>query len=338
MHLLILGGTSFVGRAIAVEAISRSHTVTILNRGTKPPPAGVQNLIGDRLADDGLDVLDGMTFDAVVDTWSGAATQAIQAMERLKGRCHHYTFISSVSVYNTEQTPANGAMFNEDTAVLDVAIQGASKSVYNYHKRTVEIATEQILQHIPRVIARCGVIIGPHEEEYIERGRLPWWLHRLEKGGRVVAPEPRDLELQLIDARDLAAFVLNCAENKSGGTFNLTGPTGTVTMEKLLDVACRTTGNRSELVWVSPERIMDAGVVPFMDLPLWVVPNSKMYRSFYSLDTRKAQKSGLVCRPIEETVLDTWQWMQGPSGPVLAPEGAPVGGLKLEKESILLGQ
>lgn len=327
-----------MGRAIAVEAVSRNHTVTILNRGTKPPPTGVRNLIGDRLAEDGLDVLDGMTFDAVVDTWSGEATPAIQAMERLKGRCHHYTFISSLSVYNTEKTPENDALFNEDTAVLDVERQGASKSPYNYHKRTVEIAAEQILQHIPCLIARPGVIIGPHEEEYIERGRLLWWLHRLQKGGRVVAPEPRDLGLQLIDVRDLAAFVLNGAENKAGGIFNLTGPTGTVTMEKLLHAACHATGNCSELVWITPERITNAGVVPFMDLPLWVVPESKMYNLFYSWDTTKAKKNGLVCRSIEETVRDTWQWMQGPSGPVLAPGGVRVGGLSLEKESILLGQ
>lgn len=326
-----------MGRAIAIEAISRSHTVTLLNRGTKPPPAGVQSFIGDRMADDGLDVLDDMTFDAVVDTWSGGATPAIQAMERLKDRCHHYTFISSLSVYNTQKMSMDDTLFNEDTEVLDIDSQGASKSVYNYHKRTVEIAAEQILKHIPCLIARPGVIIGPHEEEYIERGRLLWWLHRLQKGGRVVAPEPRDLQLQLIDVRDLAVFVLNCAETKSGGIFNLTGQQGAVTMQRLLDAACQATGARSELVWMAPERITDAGVVPFIDLPLWVVQESKMYKSFYAWDTTKAKNSGLVCRPIEETIHDTWQWMQSPSGPVLAPEGVRVGGLSLEKESVLLG-
>ncbi|KAJ2980297.1 hypothetical protein NQ176_g2727 [Zarea fungicola] len=337
MRLLILGGTSFVGRAIAVEAVSRNHTVTLLHRGTKPSPDGVTTCIGDRLAHDGLDALNGMHFDAVLDTWAADAAPAIHAMEKLKGRFHHYTFISTITIYDRKLLPSDGAMFDENTAVFDVTAPDASKSVYEFNKRTVEIAAGNILRDVPCVLARAGVILGPHEQEYTERGRLLWWLDRLGKGGRVVAPEPRDLKLQFVDARDLAKFVVDGAEQKLSGAFNIAGEAGATTMGELLEMARQITGGGSELVWTDSKRIMDAGVVPFMDLPLWLDPKSDMYRAIYCCDATKAKGAGLVCRPVEETVRDTWDWMQGETGSRPAPNGVRVGGLSKEKESILLG-
>lgn len=293
--------------------------------------------IGDRLAADGLDALDGMSFDAVVDTWSGEAQPALDAMEKLRGRIGHYTFISTITVYDGKAVLADKqALINEDTAVFDVTAPGASRRAYEFSKRTVELAAETTLQDVPCLLARAGVILGPHEHEYVERGRLLWWLHRLHEGGRVVAPEPQDLKLQVVDARDLAKFVLDGAEKKLSGAFNITGEPGAVTMSELLETAREVTGDGSELIWVSPKRIANAGVVPFMDLPLWLDAKSDMYRAIYCCDATKAKDAGLVCRPIRETIRDTWDWMQGKNGPVLAPKGIPVGGLPLDKEASLL--
>ncbi|CEJ91353.1 hypothetical protein VHEMI07071 [[Torrubiella] hemipterigena] len=339
MHLLILGGTSFVGRALALEAVARNHRVTLLNRGTSTqPPAGVTNLLGDRLQSNGLDALDGLTFDAVVDTWSSEPAPAVQAMQRLKGRMGHYTYISTLSVYDESSLPGHDILADESADTFDITAPDANKKVYQFNKRSVEVAAEQLLPDIPCLMARAGVILGPHEHKYIERGRLPWWLQRLHEGGPTLAPGPRDLKLQLVDARDLANFVLDNAEKGTDGAFNIISDHGSLTMGDLLEAAREATGNRAQLQWHEPQRILDAGISPFMELPLWLDPSSTLYDVIYGWDTTKVKGAGLVCRPIEETIRDTWAWMQGDAKPVPAPEGMPVGGLSKEKESIVLAQ
>ena len=46
MHVLIIGGTRFVGRHIGEELLEQGHTITLLNRGVTPDsfPAGVERL------------------------------------------------------------------------------------------------------------------------------------------------------------------------------------------------------------------------------------------------------------------------------------------------------
>src|SRR4051794_24809868 len=100
MRLLILGGSGFVGRALAEEAVARGDEVTVFNRGLRDAPPGVRVLTGDRLAPDGLAALAaGETWDAVVDTWSAGAGAVGRTARLLTGRAGHYTYVSSRSVY-----------------------------------------------------------------------------------------------------------------------------------------------------------------------------------------------------------------------------------------------
>jgi len=198
MRLLVLGGTGFVGRSVAVEAVARGHQVTVFNRGLRPPPAGVVALAGDRSAPGGLAALAGGEWDAVVDTWSGDPGAVASAVAAVKGRAGHYAYVSSRSVYAqgspaplTEQAP----LVEPDT---DFAYAAA--------KLGGEIAAQQGFDG-PVLLARAGLILGPYEDV----GRLPWWLNRLARGGPTLAPGPRELGLQYIDARDLAAFLLDAA-------------------------------------------------------------------------------------------------------------------------------
>lgn len=340
MHILILGGTAFVGRALAVEAISRGHKVTLFNRGTKPSPEGTTTIIGDRLSPDSLKPLEKLTFDAAIDTWSLEPEPAIRAMQVLHGRVGHYTYISALSVYDNKAIKPGGNLNNETAKLFDVTAADATKSVYQFNKRTVEIAAERIFKGTtPVLLARPGVILGPYEAPHIERGRLPWWLHRLHRGGPTLAPGPEDMNLQIVDVRDLANFVLDGIEAHRQGAYNIVGDYGEVTMGRFLNACRECTGKRATLVWKTAKEITDSDIIPFMEVPLWLDPGTGMYASVYRWDVERARGAGLRCRDVEDTVRDTWEWMGGGDGPVMAPEGSDSkrGGLSWEKEARVLG-
>ncbi|KAK3177573.1 hypothetical protein K4F52_009669 [Lecanicillium sp. MT-2017a] len=339
MHILILGGTAFAGRAMANEAVSRGHRVTLFNRGTKPSPKGTTTIIGDRLSADSLELLADMTFDAVVDTWSAEAEPAMRALETLRGRIGHYTYISTLSVCDYASVETGDKLNDESIKLYDLEAPDAKKSAYQFNKLGFEVAAARILDDTPFLIARPGVILGPYEGPHIERGRLLWWLDRLHRGGPMLAPGPEDMGIQVVDVRDLARFVVDGAEKHTKGAYNIISDVGKVTMGDVLKTGCQVTGDKAELVWKPPKDITDTDIIPFMELPMWVDPNSDKYASLYRWDISKAKAAGLTCRPIAQTIRDTWKWMQGPDGPVPAPEGSDSkrGGLSWEKERKVLG-
>ncbi|KAH8659909.1 NAD-dependent protein [Xylariales sp. PMI_506] len=343
MKVLILGGSSFVGRAIAVEAVARSHEVTLLNRGTHSGPAGTKTLVGDRLESDGLRALEGLSFDAVVDTWMGDPAAITRAIDALKGRIGHFTYISSAAIYDPAVLDSASKLYDEGTKVFDVTAPGATDKVYPYNKRQGEIEVERGVrdaQGKPALLLRPSIIIGPHEHpDIIELGRLTWWLHRLEKGGRTLAPGPRDLAMQLVDARDLARFTIDAIEAGLDGEYNIAGDPGNCTMEQLLELGAELTGGTAELVWKSPKEILDAKIIPGKDLPFWMDPESRTFIMFYRWDIGKASKAGFKRRPIEETIRDTWTWMKDDPNIKPAPDDykSPMMGLSPEKEAKLLG-
>src|ERR1044072_8686771 len=114
MRLLILGGTQFLGRAIAAHALTAGHDVTCAARGIAGEvPAGARCFRLDRDEPEGLAPLAGEPFDAVVDV-SRHPGQVRRAIAALKERIAHWTFVSTVSVYADNRTPGQRA----DTAPL----------------------------------------------------------------------------------------------------------------------------------------------------------------------------------------------------------------------------
>ncbi|MGC5346755.1 NAD-dependent epimerase/dehydratase family protein [Streptomyces sp. DT171] len=334
MKLLMLGGTEFVGRAITESALSRGWEVTVLHRGHHPAPPGVTALRGDRTADDGLAALtpgggrgDAGTWDLAVDTWSGAPSAVRDAARLLSGRVGHYTYISSRSVYDH---PAPAGLPEDGPLVSGASPDATGDLPYALAKRGGELA---VLDAFGKraLLARAGLILGPGENI----GRLPWWLTRIARGGRVLAPGPREAALQYIDVRDLAAWVLRAAEDGLHGPYNLVGPPGHATMGELLDACAHATGSRAELCWTDPEPILAAGVEPWTDLPVWLPPG-ELYDTIHAGNVDKALAAGLTCRPVTETVTDTWHWLVSLGGTAPRRPDRPQVGLDPRTEERLL--
>jgi 2'-hydroxyisoflavone reductase len=289
MRLLMLGGTQFVGRAVAETALGRGWEVTAFHRGRHAPPAGARSLHGDRTAPDGLAALAEGEWDAVVDTWSAAPHAVRDTARLLRGRAGRYVYVSSCSVYDRPRT----AGYTEDAPVVDGASADAGPSDYARDKRGGELAALDAFGAERSLLVRAGLILGPYENI----GRLPWWLTRIARGGPVLAPGPRELPLQYVDARDLAVWALDAVERGSGGAFNLAGPRGAATMGALLEACAEVTGATAELRWTDPEVILAAGVEPWTQLPAWVPPGSDTYAAVYGADVSRRSARGCAAAP-----------------------------------------
>ncbi|MFJ6292943.1 NAD-dependent epimerase/dehydratase family protein [Streptomyces griseoviridis] len=327
MRLLVLGGTEFVGRALVAGALERGWEVTVLNRGRRPVPDGVRAVRGDRTAPGGLDALAaGGGWDAVVDTWKGAPRAVRDAARLLRERAGRYAYVSSCSVY-TWSPPAG---YREDAPVVEGAAADADATDYARDKRGGELAVLDAFGADRSLLVRAGLILGPHENV----GRLPWWLTRIARGGPVLAPGPRALPLQYVDARDLAGWTLGALERGTSGPHNLMSERGHTTMGGLLDACAAVTGSAADLVWTPPEAVLGAGIAPWTELPVWVPPSSAEHDALHSADVSRAVAAGLVCRPVAETVAETWQWLRSLDG-AARPWGAGIG-LDPRKEAAAL--
>ena len=313
-RILVLGGTVFLGRHVAAEALARGHELTLFTRGIHGAELfpDAERLRGDRSKD--VSALRGRAFDAVIDTCGykpadvAASAGAVDA---------HYVFVSSINAYPGWPAEAVG----EDTPAWD-----GGPEEYGPDKVRCELAAEAALPGRVAVV-RAGLIVGPHDNVF----RLPWWVRRIREGGTVPAPGRPERELQIIDARDLAGWMLDLAERRVAGTFNGTGPPGMTTMGELLGAAVDATGSDARLRWIPDAALRSAGAEPWMELPLWA-PEDEMAGTWL-VGTERAQAAGLRCRPAAETVADVAAWLRVGGEAELSDCPAPMGA---EREAELL--
>ncbi|WP_354643999.1 NAD-dependent epimerase/dehydratase family protein [Kitasatospora camelliae] len=326
MRILMLGGSGFVGRAVVDDALSRGWDVTLLHRGTRRPPEGATVLVGDRTAPDGLAALAEGSWDLVVDTWSARPSAVRDAARLLADRVGRYVYVSSCSIY---ADPVDHRAAEDGVLVEGSPDDG--EVPYPRAKRGGELAVTGAFGEDRSLLLRAGLILGPGEDV----GRLTWWLNRIARGGPVLAPGPRDLTLQYVDARDLARWALDAAVAGRCGPYNLASRQGHCTMGELLDACVAATGSDAELRWTDPARIAAAGIEPWTDLPIWAPPG-ELHEYLFELETARAFAHGLHCRPVAETVADTWRWLDGLGGASPQRPDRPVLGLDPKVEAAVL--
>lgn len=305
MRLLVLGGTQFVGRAIAEAAVAHGLEVTTFNRGRSgADAAGVVPVIGDRYDDDSVRALArGRRWDAVIDTSGYVPANTLSVARALEQSVDRYVFVSSVSVYTdwpklplSETSPVlacpqdAGPDFGEDTE------DGPTR--YGYQKSGCETAVRVTVGESRTITLRPGVVLGPNETV----GRLTWWLARIAAGGHVLGPGNPDRIIQPIDVRDLADFTLRAVADEMNGSFNLTGRT---TLRRLLQACADVTGSGATFTWVPDEVLLEQSVRQWSEMPLW-----RTYEGVWQVDSSRALAAGLRYRSVEETVTDTWAWMR----------------------------
>jgi 2'-hydroxyisoflavone reductase len=317
MHVLILGGTVFLGRHVVEASLARGHDVTLFNRGQTRPELfpKLEKLRGDRDGD--LGALVGRSFDAVVDT-SGYVPRIVRATVDALSDVGHYTFVSTMSVY-TETARVAGASEDDEVSRLRHETEDTDESYGPLKALCEDVVRERFADAF---VPRPGLIVGPWDPT----GRFTYWPTRFAAGGFVLAPGPPHAPVQLIDARDLANWIIDAAERNRSGTYNAISPP--MTMVDVLETCRRVAGADAEIEWVDGEFLIESQIGPWIELPLWVGPEEG---NFMRASVERALANGLRIRPLEKTVVDTLEWAR--SGD--APKDPPAGLARVKERRVL---
>jgi 2'-hydroxyisoflavone reductase len=300
-RILILGGTGFLGPELVQAARARGCAVTLFNRGKTRPELfpEVEKLHGDR--DGKLDALRGRTWDLVIDT-SGYVPRIVRASaELLAPAVGRYLFVSSISVYADSREPVDES--SRVTTTPDEKSEDV-RAHYGALKALCEKAVERALPGRALVV-RPGLIVGPGDPT----DRFTYWPVRLERGGEVLCPGDGQDPVQVIDVRDLAAWMVRAGEEGLSGTFNATGPASTLTMAAMLE-ACRAPGAEARLTWVDAAFLEAEKVSAWGDMPAWI-PRSGEEAGLSRTSSARAIARGLSFRPLAETSRDALAWWKG---------------------------
>jgi 2'-hydroxyisoflavone reductase len=209
-----------------------------------------------------------------------------------------YLFVSSISVYRDDVK----AGADESAPVQELADPKTEDVPQNYGalKAACERAAEAAMPG--RVAAvRPGLIVGP--EDFTDR--FTYWPARLDRGGEVLAPGDGTDPAQVIDVRDLGAWMIALTERAATGTFNAAGPAERLTMREMLERCRDAVGSKASLAWVPASFLAERKVSPWTDLPAWI-PAAKS--ALTSLSNARAVAAGLRFRPLGDTAKDTLGW------------------------------
>jgi 2'-hydroxyisoflavone reductase len=324
MRVLILGGTQFLGRHLVDSALARGHTVTTFTRGKHDDvlPPTVERLTGNRDGD--TSALADRRWDAVIDT-SGYVPRVVGSSARLLAdQTDFYVFVSSISVY--KDWPSVSAI-DESHAVgtlEDLSVEEVNGETYGPLKALCEREIETAFENRCAIV-RPGLIVGPYDPT----NRFTYWPDRVARGGEVLAPGRPENLTQIIDARDLANWLVTLAERQTTGTFNATGPNYPLTMLSALETMRDASGSDVRFTWVTDEFLERNEVGAWMEMPLWIP--EKEGPGVGDVNCGRALTAGLTFRPLEETVRDTLAWRK-----TLPADAEWPAGLQSDRERELL--
>jgi len=313
MRILILGGTSFVGRAIVDDLLTGGHELTLFSRGKTGTELFPQldRRTGDRDSGDYASLADG-TWDAVVDVSGYVPRHVGEAGDALKGRAGRYLFISTGSVYDRTKAPSG---MTEDAARLPPERRTEESTNDTYGPLKVACEDDVVARYgKDATIVRPGIVAGPYDPT----DRFTYWVRRAAGGGAVAVPGRLDQPVQVVDSRDLARLVTRLLTDDLPGTYNAVGPRDAVTLGELVQACAAAAGTAVELVPV------ETGP----GFPL-VLPDAS-WDVMFRRSRAAADAAGMPATPLETTAADVLAWDRERGEPALGV------GMSAEREAELL--
>jgi 2'-hydroxyisoflavone reductase len=239
VSLLVLGGTARLGRQLARDAVQRGHAVTCLARGHSGPTAeGTELVCADRRAPGAYDRVARRDWDAIIEvSWQPRFSR--QALARLGDHARHWTYVSSGNVYGS-------------------------------HHGAAKVACEQACQrHVGArlLIARPGLIGGPGDTS----GRSGYWVARDPRTPMLI-PNTLTAPTQVIDVRDLTAWLLDSIARQTVGIYNTVGPI--LSVADWIALAHHVGDHRGPVVAAPAGWLLDHDVCEYMrpdSLPMWLI-------------------------------------------------------------------
>ncbi len=301
MDILILGGTAFVGRELATQALARGHSVTCVARGESGAVADGASLVAvDRSLPDALDAVPAQEWDAVFEvSWQPGFVR--RALDAFAAKTKHWTYVSSANAYEKYDVPGadESATLREatDQDIVDRELYGEAKVACEL--ASLAAAGDRL------VIARAGLIGGPGDRS----DRAGGWVARAAQAPEepLLVPDTSDLPTAVIDVRDLASWLLDCAEDGTTGTFDTFGPV--LPFGEWVELARKVGGHTGPVVLAPQEWLEEQKVEQYMgpeSITMWITEPG--YEGWSSRSGAAAREAGLTHRPREELMVDTLAW------------------------------
>lgn len=299
MRILVLGGTAWLGFAVAQAALAMGHEVTCAARGDHVP-RGVRLVRADREDDHALRELAGERWHAVIDV----ARQPVyvrRSVRDLEKAADRYIFVSTGNVYASQKEV--GA--DEDSLRLPPLKTDRMATPDDYGPAKVACENDVLAAFGPdrSVIARVGLIGGPGDPS----GRTTYWARRFaspsNEAGAVLVPDTPELPTAMIDVRDLASWLVGLAAHQANGVFNATG--NALPFPEHIRITQSVAKHRGPVVAAPEQWLLRQGVKEWSgerSLPFWLAD-----RDWYGMNARsnkRAIDAGLELRPLEDTLAD----------------------------------
>lgn len=293
MRILVLGGTSFVGRAIVTAALVYDADVTVFNRGRTGTDLfpQVARLVGDRDAGDYAALARGAGWDAVVDVNGYHPRHVGQAMDALGDRAGRYVFVSSHAVYVRDGL----APGNDEDAPRRPANRTGTEELTDETYGPLKVACEDDVRARygdRATIVRPGKVCGPHDNQ----DTFTYWVRRAARGGRVALPADPAQPVQVVDVRDLAELVVRLVADDRAGAYNAVGPAEPTTLGGLIATCAAAAGTTVELVEVPAE-----AATPMFPLVRGYWPGQQR-------SAARARAAGMPATPLARTAADVLAW------------------------------
>lgn len=304
LHILVLGGTGFLGPHQVEYALARGHRLTLFNRGHKDAATlygeRVEVLLGDRDTKiaPGLTALQGTRrWDAVIDNSGYVPRHVRNTAELLKGRVGRYLFVSSVAAYEGAETMC------VESSPLRPLTNPEEETVTLKSYGVLKAEGDRIVRGIygpAATVVRPTYVVGPGDET----DRFTYWAARVAEGGTVVGPRADAVDLQTVDVRDLCPWLVQLLERDVSGIYNAACPS--MGWDKVLE-ALRPLSQGAVRFARPPAALIEQLKI---DFPL-VLPSplGKFFANERTgFDGSRAQNAGLTYRPTADSGRATLEW------------------------------
>jgi 2'-hydroxyisoflavone reductase len=279
VHILVLGGTLFIGRHVVERLLADGHSVTLLNRGVTNPGVfeHLPRLQVDRHEPGALERLSGLRadWDAAIDLSGYFPDDVRRLLSILRGRCGRYVFCSTLSVYQASSSDEPIAMLTESDPLLPcTAEQAVDPSPNSYGERKAECERVAMEQHasgggVPVVVLRPSVVFGAHDPT----DRMAYWIARAKNARPFILPDGGLTITRRTYAPDLAAaFAASVTSSEAPGNAYNIAETDPLNFRQTVASLGEHFGTDplSQAIGISGVLLISRKVRQWVDFPLWL--------------------------------------------------------------------